>query len=747
MNDKVLCFDLNGFTLAVEPDQIEKILINKHPTKDTFTLETGVEVKSLRTYIPLPEIEENLSSNIFFVKDQKDFYGFTIDRINGYLRLRGKEHIPLRKEPSPIKYFIRNQGTLIPVLDLQYITNNQGCVSDDLIHEMTKASQRIPIQEDGVQKEDKKEIHDIDEEEVLRSIDEEIQKNKKTYDWDASIVSEKKGVLLPLVVNLVIIAIVGAGIVYYMIANRAKISQQTVGESISGVEEEVIREIRRRSEAELAEQRKRLEDAKNRLASLQKERDDFLQNQESILLEKEKELNAKYLQSLEEAKNKIAASGVANVEEEFEKERERIYQEFLQSMEDTREETEKIKEEYEEALMQKEESLQQEVNSYASKVREVEQQLVEEQAKLKEAEAAVQSITASQQEYFAFRRQLNSVYNVALGFLIREDYPRGIEELNKIPAIIENAKRKGIGDDVGLEVEENLAQSILRLAEREQNRINLNQIGEKTYEAAVKLEQEGKLLEALTRYHTVSMVMNEGNFRERAERRATIVMDKLFKNRSESEIQRYEREADMLFTKAMDYKRGGEYSRALTNLEEIITLHPASKSSKKSLDEIIAINNLKDQIDQDRHNKKAMEVMNNAEDSYEKGYYAEALSGYEAVVRDHSKSDYVEDALTQILRINEQTKGLKFTPSITLRSDEENIGVVLQVFGDGSLLLNLGRVDNIQKSDILHVFRNEESGVVFIGSLKIYDTNPKTSKGRIIYSERKIKVGDIVALS
>jgi hypothetical protein len=82
-----------------------------------------------------------------------------------------------------------------------------------------------------------------------------------------------------------------------------------------------------------------------------------------------------------------------------------------------------------------------------------------------------------------------------------------------------------------------------------------------------------------------------------------------------------------------------------------------------------------------------------------------------------------------------------------LRSDEENIGVVLQVFGDGSLLLNLGRVDNIQKSDILHVFRNEESGVVFIVSLKIYDTNPKTSKGRIIYSERKIKVGDIVALS
>ena len=46
MADKILCFSLNGFPLAVEPEQIEKILINKHPTKNDFVLETGVEVKN-----------------------------------------------------------------------------------------------------------------------------------------------------------------------------------------------------------------------------------------------------------------------------------------------------------------------------------------------------------------------------------------------------------------------------------------------------------------------------------------------------------------------------------------------------------------------------------------------------------------------------------------------------------------------------------------------------------------------------
>ena len=93
MADKILCFSLNGFPLAVEPEQIEKILINKHPTKNNFVLETGVEVKNLKSYIPLPEREEALSDNIMFVKDQKDFFGFTVDRISGYLKLKSTERI------------------------------------------------------------------------------------------------------------------------------------------------------------------------------------------------------------------------------------------------------------------------------------------------------------------------------------------------------------------------------------------------------------------------------------------------------------------------------------------------------------------------------------------------------------------------------------------------------------------------------------------------------------------------------
>jgi hypothetical protein len=93
MSEKILCFSLNGFIIAVEPEQVEKILINKHPTKDTFILETGVEVKSLKSYIPLPEKEEVPAKNILFIKDQRDYYGFTIDRIVGYLKLKAIERI------------------------------------------------------------------------------------------------------------------------------------------------------------------------------------------------------------------------------------------------------------------------------------------------------------------------------------------------------------------------------------------------------------------------------------------------------------------------------------------------------------------------------------------------------------------------------------------------------------------------------------------------------------------------------
>ena len=233
MTDKLLCFRLNGYPLAVEPEQIEKILINKHPSRDAFVLETGVEVKSLKSYIPLPEKEETTSSNVVFVKDQKDFYGFTVDRIIGYLKLTGTEKLHSRKEKSPIKYFVRNEGRLIPVLDLQYITNNEVSIGIEDIEEIKNVSIGF---DERISDEDVEEVfQEISEEDIYRTIEDEIQKRKKPNEWDAVVRSEKRGMVLPLIVNLVIIAFVTMGFLYYFISNKVNIREQMLGEKIQSL--------------------------------------------------------------------------------------------------------------------------------------------------------------------------------------------------------------------------------------------------------------------------------------------------------------------------------------------------------------------------------------------------------------------------------------------------------------------------------------------------------------------------------
>jgi hypothetical protein len=681
-----------------------------------------------------------------FVKDQKDFYGFTVDSISGYLTLKSTERIRSKVEGSPILYFVKNENKFIPVLDLRFITNNDNSITSTDIEEIINFSLGL---KDSSEEHD--EVFDeVSEDEIYKSIDEEISKAKTTHFVDKIIKSEKKGIVLPLIVNIFIVVGVSLGLVYYLIGNKSRVEEQSISESVAGVEEEVIREIRRRSEEEVKEQQQKLEDARKRMEELQQEKDFFIENQEEILKQRELDLNEEFQRSLEEARKRLSESGVTNFDEEFEKERERLYQEFLSSREDARREMDDVKANYERELRAKEAEIQQEVDTYSKQLKEIEQTLQEEQAKLKEAEERAQTVTQQQAEYMTFRKQLNTVYKSALGNFSRLDYEKGIKELNTLVPVIEAAKQRRIGDEEGLDVEENLVKNILYLAEREQNRVDLNQIGRETYEAALALESRGQLEEALSRYFTVYTLGGDSDYKNRSMNRADIIMDKLYKDRSESEREELESNADNLFQRALLYKSAKEYDEAIQNLEEILTSYPATEKARKSLDEIITLNNQKALLEKEEENQKlnrqAQMLMRDAENSFENGQLLEAISKYEEIIRNFKDSDQVDEALAEIVNINKQMKGLKTKPSFAKSSGEgADTGVVVQVLPGNTILFNLGSEENINKGDVLQIFRNEEGGMEFIGSLQIYSVNPKTSKGRIVYYEKKVKIGDVVS--
>jgi hypothetical protein len=636
---------------------------------------------------------------------------------------------------------------MIPVMDLQYITNNEKSVTSEDIEEIVSYSGETDVS--GVDEDAGDVFQEVSEEEIYKSIDEEIQKNKSLVYADDVIASERKGILLPLIINVAIVVVFLAGFLFYITATRDRVRELEVGGRISGVEEEVIREIRRKSEQEVAEQKEKLEEARSKLDSLKKEKEFFLQNQDEILAQKEQVLQDEYRRRLEEARERIAASGVEDADAKFELERERLFQEFLQSRESARDEIENIKNEYENALRQKEQEIRNEVDVYSKRIGEIEQALVEEQAKLKETEERFQSEVLQQQEYMTFRKQLNTIYNRGLSHFAREDYDKGIGELKTIQPIIDKARASGIGDEVGLNVEEKLVNNILWLADQEKNRLDLNRIGEQTYKAAAELEREQRPEEALSRYFTVYTLVEDDGLKSSALTRAEAIMNDLFNDRTEKENEDIERKSSVVFQQAMDYKRTERYDEALVSLEELVTEYAPSSRSKQALDEIVAVNKLIAKKEEEKialgANEKAAEIMENARLSYERGYYTEALGKYRNLLTKYRDSDYTEDALGEIVRINEEMREFKARPQLSVRGRESNTGVVIQSLSENTFLFSLGSADNVKEGEVLQLYRKEGDTLLFIGSMKVTEVYPTISRGRTVYYDRKPKPGDIVS--
>jgi hypothetical protein len=618
-------------------------------------------------------------------------------------------------------------------------------------------------------------FQEVRQDEVYKSIDDEIKKTKKALPVTKEIKSEKKGIVLPLIINIAIVVVISLGLIYYLFTSRAKVKEEGLSSSVAGVEAEVIRELQRRSEEQVEQHRRKLDDAIKRLEALKQERDFFLQNQAEILKIKELELDENYRIKLEEAKARIEASGVSNVSEEFEREKERLLEELNEAKKQAQIEIEEVKRNYETELSLKEEQIQSEVRTYTFQLSEVEsrlqeeqaklkeaeervirmtQQKQEEQAKLKEAEEQVKSLTLQQQEYQGFQKQLESVYEKSFVYFSKGDYERGIEELKTLLPIIDDARQAGLDDESGLRIEKNLVLNMVALAEREQNRVDLDQIGKETFKAAQALEKEGKLEEALSRYFTVYTLVDDRSYKNRSMNRARALMDQMYEDRTESGIAMIERTADGIFRKAMNHKNRGEYEQAVKNLEEILTRYPESSKRERALDELLIISNListrdaaRIKEDSDRRiNEQALLIMNKAENLYKNGDLSEALDLYEEVVVNYKDSDYAEKALAEIKSINSLMREVKVTTTLSLDSDDSITGIVVQVLPDNNVLINLGSEDDIKTGNELQVLRKGDLGVEIIGSLKIYSVSPKTSKGKLVYFEDDIKIGDIVSL-
>ncbi|KPJ89555.1 MAG: hypothetical protein AMS17_01595, partial [Spirochaetes bacterium DG_61] len=185
------------------------------------------------------------------------------------------------------------------------------------------------------------------------------------------------------------------------------------------------------------------------------------------------------------------------------------------------------------------------------------------------------------------------------------------------------------------------------------------------------------------------------------------------------------------------------------DLETIITDVSVKTRNKKTLDEIIAINKLwalrEEQKEKDSLNQKASLEFRDADRSYKDGYYTEALSEYEDIVMNYRDSDYADKALSEIMRINKEMRGIKLTPPRSFKGGDTDSGVIIQALSGGNVLFNLGSDSNVNEGDVLQVYRKDNDQFTFIGSVKALDVFPRLTKGKVVYSEEVVKVGDLIA--
>ncbi len=745
---KIIVFENDGYTFGVREEQVEKILINKHPEKSEFVLSTGVEVKDLSKFLPfsteLSDFEEFNHENIIFIKGQKDFYGFTVDNIKGYLNV--KEDLGRVKKNSAVECFVRYEEKLIPVLDLKGITNNEVTLTEDEVREIESFSDRAIKGKEIA--EDEEDIFEVSQEEVYNAIEEEIKKQKREIGDIVVIQSEKKGFVLPLVVNIVIVVMVTAGILYYtMIGNKEAFTVMRAGK-VGGVEEAVIKEIRRRSEQEVEAQKKKLEEAKKKLAQLEKEREYFLKNQQKILAEKERKLREEFERKLKEARERIIASGVKDVEGAYQKEKERLYAEFLKEREKTQKEIEEARKKFEEQLKKKEEILKSEVARYNKQIQAMEQQLMEQREKLKAAEKAVQSIRAKQEEYLAFRKQLNILYGRALNYFAAKKYNDGISVLKNMLPVITTAKKRGIGDSYELSIEEKLVSSLINLAEGANSRVEYNKLIKETYEAAVSLENNGRYEEALMKYFTVYTLSNDKRLKNDALIRARSLMTNLYNKWDENKKEKVRERVKQIIDEARDYKKMGNYNEALNLLQQAIGMFAGMDLTKEALDEIIDINNKIRASEEEKRiaeiNSVAGEIFKRASKSYEQGFVSDAYEGFKEIILHYRESKYTDMAVKMMDRINSELKSMKVTGKVNLIGKSENSGVVIQILSKSILLVSLGSEDGLSEGDTLQIVRKSGKDVVFVGNVKLIDVFPTTSKGRLLLYENQPEVGDLV---
>lgn len=359
-------------------------------------------------------------------------------------------------------------------------------------------------------------ISEADQREIREEIERVAAENRIQVSGDLlEYTPQRNGAIFPIVANLAGLLLLGAGIlVLFLLFRSEDASIRSAQQSVAATESRLIQELRRETEAQLAEKEAEIEQIVARLESISQERAALARDIEEQIRQREAELEEQFRAELEAERRRLQALNLTETEiearlAEYEAQKRQEYNERLAAFQDRmlaererlEEDLDSLESQFSQTLEQANQERQAILQESEARISELQSEfqarLDQSEAELSAAQRQLNRLSQSREREALIRGQITGLYGTISENLQEGAYEAALENLDTLETLLNEAATFQVD------------------ALREERATNLFMV--RTLREYIRNIQETNNPETLARLSDASLVLRAQELRDEAE--------------------------------------------------------------------------------------------------------------------------------------------------------------------------------------------------------------------------------------
>lgn len=461
-------------------------------------------------------------------------------------------------------------------------------------------------------REDSSGISEADQREIREEIERVAAENRIQVSGDLlEYTPQRNGAIFPIIANLAGLVLLGAGIlVLFLIFRSEDASIRSAEQSVAATESRLIQELRRETEAQIAEKEAEIEQIVARLESISEERAALARDIDEQIRQREAELEEQFQAELEAERRRLQTLNLSETEiearlAEYEAQKRQEYNQRLAAFQDRmlaererlEEDLDSLEAQFNQTLEQASQERQAILQESEARIGELESEfqsrLSQSEAELSAAQRELNRLSQSRERETLIRGQITGLYGTISENLQEGEYAAALENVDTLETLLNEAGT--------FQVE----------ALREERAANLFMV--RTLREYIRNVRETNNPETLARLSDASLVRRAQELRDEAEsavqagteelartlyRQALETIPAVAESFAYFETQgvQVDREAAaaqnqaaaVLVTDAESAAQAGDHRLAVDNFAEVVQLYPSSIYRGRAINGILA---------------------------------------------------------------------------------------------------------------------------------------------------------------